>query len=327
MKSVKIVISLLLSLSCAVCVLTACNGQAPSLLKPTESTTKEGFDKEKFDEEFYRTSVSESETEAVTESTEATSAVSENTGTTAATTGTAKATTTAKNDKTTSTSAVSTSAASSTSKPAASQPTGTTAAYLVDTKIDTKESKTNYKYGVVKVDVTSTYYDIYSDGKKVQTDQKKYTRYDYSKFKASTSDLMSEAKSNKVSHSSEIKSAESTLNGYRKSAGKSTLTVSDELSTAAAVRATEIAYSGKMSAKRPDGSPAYDILDDMGISYGYAIPFTAKGYTSGKSAVEAMKGSNYDNMVSGNYTKIGVGAATAPDGVVYWCVFLASEKE
>ncbi len=324
MKSVKIIISVMLSVSCALCVLTACNGQAPSLLKPTESTTKDSFDQSKFDEEFYRTSVSESETQPLTETTAATQPQSEDPATTAATTAPS---TTAKNDKTTSAVTQSTTAVSSSTTKAVSQTTGTTAAYVVDSKIDSKETKTNYKYGVVKIDVVSTYYDIYSDGRKVQTDQKKYTKYDTSKYKASTNDLLSEARSNKGSYSSEIRSAASTVNGYRSSAGKSSLSVSDELSTAACVRAAEMAYSGKVGAKRPDGSPAYDILDDMGISYGYAIPFTAKGYKSGSSAIEAMKGSNYENMISGNYTKIGVGAAADPDGTVYWCVFLSSDKD
>ena len=314
--SIKVIIAAV----CLCALLAGCG--SVSLLIPEESETKSEFNQEEFDREFYRTSVpEETESEAQTSETE-TQAESqpESTATTSAETSSVKPSETVKE----------TSAAPSSTSPEKTTKQGitlttkpsTTQKYVVDTKIETKETKSDYKYGVKKIDVVSTYYDIYNDGSKVKTDEKSYVKYDTSGFKASTSDLLSEAKSNKSSHSSDIRSAVNKVNGYRTSAGKAELTMSDDLCTAASVRATEMAYSGKLSSTRPAGTNYASVLKDLGIEYTNCIELTCKGYTSGEEAMEALKSKtqNLSLMTSGDYKKVGVGVAQSPDGMWYWSI-------
>ncbi len=317
----KLISVIIAALLCA--CLTACG--SVSLVITEKSTTKQEFDQEEFDKEFYRTSVAaESETAQAEESTEESTsgAKTEEQATTAAPESTSvKPSETAKETQT----------ASTTAKDKADSPsllsikiTTTTKKYVVDTKTETKETKSDYKYGIKKIDVVSTYYDIYSDGSKVQTDKKSYVKYDTSGYKASTNDLLSEAKSNKAANASEIRSAANKVNGYRSSADKSELTFSDDLCTAASVRATEMAYSGKLSSTRPGGSNYSTVLKDLGIEYTNCIELTCKGYSSGAEAMDALKSKsqNLSLMTSGEYKKIGVGVAKSPDGMYYWSIIL-----
>ncbi len=319
MKSLKL-FSLILSLAIAITCLSGCD--SISFLKPEESTTKEAFDQEAFDEEYYRTSVAE-ETEESTETAEE-STTEEDTSVTETTT--EKESTTSLTEKITEISSVitTTAAKTTTTKKTSKLFTTTTKKSVTDTKREEKKTKTDYKYGVVKVDVVATYYDIYSDGSKVQTDKKSYTTYDYSKFSATTKDLLSEAKSNKTKYASDINSAVSTINGYRKDAGKSELTLDDNLSTAASVRATEMAYSAKLKSTRPDGSKYSTVLSDLDIEYTSAIELTAKNSTDGSSAASAWKKQSSSTVTNSDYKKIGVGIAEGPEGDTYWCVMFTN---
>lgn len=315
-SSIKVIIAAV----CLCALLAGCG--SVSLLIPEESETKSEFNQEEFDREFYRTSVpEETESEAQTSATE--------------TQETSQPESTATTAPETTESAPAETAASSTAAPSSapakttqgitipSKPT-TTKKYVVDTKIETKETKSDFKYGVKKIDVVSVYYDVYNDGSKVKTDEKSYVKYDTSGFKASTDDLLGEAKSNKASHSSDIRSASNKVNGYRSSAGKAELALSDDLCNAASVRATEMAYSGKLSSTRPAGTNYASVLKDLGIEYTNCIELTCKGYTSGEEAMEALKSKtqNLSYMTSGDYKKIGVGVAQSPDGMWYWSLIL-----
>ena len=311
--------------ACLLCLLLGSCGSV-SLLITEKSTSKAAFDEAAFDEEFYRTSVPDETQEATVQTEEQESSSAEETETASVT----SAATTAKEtvSETASSAATTAQTTAQTTKSGSSitLPTkpSTTAKTVVDTKVETKETKSDLKYGVKQINVVTTYYDIYSDGSKVQTDQKSYVKYDTSGYKATTNDLLPEAKSNKASNLAEIKSASNAVNGYRSGAGASALTFSDDLSTAASVRATEMAYSGKLSSTRPGGSSYSSVLQDMGIEYKSCIELTCKGYTSGEAAMAALKSKtqNLSIMTSGEYKKIGVGVAKSPDGVWYWSLIL-----
>ena len=304
-------ILIILALGLTIVTFAGCDkDKAPSLILPTESTTKEKFDEEKFREEYERTSVytPEETTQAETEST------------TEETT-TKKETTTIKEAVTELTTLITTVA---TTKPKESKPVTTTEAYVVDTRNESKETKTTIQYGVVQIDVVSTYYDIYSDGTEVQTKQLTYTKYDSSKFKASTDDLLSEAKTNRAKYSAEIREAYEETNKVRSDAGVPALTLNEDLCTAACVRALECAYTGSLEHKRPNGSSCDTVLSDLGIEWTGRGENVAKGYTDGTQAIQAFKKSSahYKNMVSEEFTDIGIGVAAAPDGTLYWCMIL-----
>ncbi len=321
MKSLKI-FSLILSIILATTCLAGC--ESISFLKPEESTTKKAFNQEAFDEEYYRTSVANEE-EKVTETSEESTTEDDTSSTEVETTAKKESSTSLTEKITEITSVISTTAAKTTTTKKASKLFATTTKKTVtDTKREEKKTKTDYKYGVIKVDIVATYYDIYSDGSKVQTDKKSYTTYDYSKFSATTKDLLSEAKSNKTKYSSDINSVVSAINNYRKDAGKSELTLDDNLSTAASVRATEMAYSAKLKSTRPDGSKYSTVLSDLNIEYTSAIELTAKNCTDGSSAASAWKKQSSSTVTNSDYKKIGVGIAEGPEGDTYWCVMFTN---
>ncbi len=297
--------------------LTGCDGRAPSLLVTKEATTKEKYDEESIRAEFERTSVpeettepAETETETETETQAVTETQSEE----------QPQESQAETEPSETAEAESETAQSETETSSLLPSVTVTRKTVVDSKIETKETKSDYKYGVKKTDVVSTYYDIYSDGSKVQTDQKRYSKYDYSGFKASTNDLLPEAKTNKITYAAQISSAVSAINDIRRSAGKSALTLDDSLCTAASVRATEMAYSGKVGSKRPGGSGYASVLTDLGLSNPKPWELTCKGYSDSSSAVNAIKASdaNYSGITGDSYKKIGIGVAADPEGNLYW---------
>ncbi len=318
----RTLIALLVS-ALSLSVLSGCEGKAPSLLITKESETKKEYDEESLRAEFERTSVPEQTTEpesgAATAEKAETEAASEAQSEQQTAESQTESGTAAENES-------ETEEAQSETEAVSSPPSVTfTKRTVVDSEIDTKETKSDYKYGVKKIDVVSTYYDIYSDGSKMQTDQKKYSKYDYSGFKASTNELLAESRSNKLSYASQISSAVSAINELRRSEGKAALTLDDSLSTAACVRATEMAYSGKVGSSRPGGGAYSTVLNDLGYSYSRPWELTCKGYSSSSSAVGAIKGSsaNYSGITSESYKKIGVGVAADPEGNLYWSFIFA----
>ncbi len=309
---------LLLIFAVSVSVLAGCENKAPSLLITKESETKEQYDEESLRAEFERTSVPEEITEAEESETETESQTEE--------TSEAETSATEKESQSTESETEQSETAQSESETQTEAPTVTlTRRTVVDTKIDTKETTSDYKYGVKKTDVVSTYYDIYSDGSTVQTDQKRYSKYDYSGFKASTNDLLPEAKTNKLTYSSQISSAVAAINELRRSEGKDALVIDDSLCTAACVRATEMAYSGKVGSARPSGSSYSTVLTDLGYSFSKPWELTCKGYKDSSSAVGAIKSSsaNYSGITDANHKKIGVGVAADPEGNLYWSFIFA----
>lgn len=316
MKSLRY-ISAIICIILTLTVFTGCSKKDVSLLITEKSTTKKAFNQAEFDAEWQRTSVEESETEATEGTTKDDTA---ETGAVSTTKPQQNATVTEKVSEITS--VIITSITEQISGETSATAKQTTTRHKVSKDSTTQEKKTDYKYGVVKIDVTSTYYDVYSDGTKVQSDVKTYTKYDASKYKATTTELLPEAKSNKAKYASEIASAVALINSYRSSNGAATLTLDDSLSDAAAVRATEMAYSGKLGSTRPDKTNYRTVYSDIGYTYENAIELTCKGYSGADGAVGAWKNgsSSADAMTNSTYKKIGVGVAQAPDGSIYWCV-------
>ena len=307
-------------LVCAASVLTILTSCEPvSLIKPGESTTKADFDEESFNAEYgdLETLTSEKSTEPE-ESESETEEVTE--------VQTEQSTTKPESSTVTQTVSQTVETAVSSTKQAVTIIT-TTARTVVDQTITTKENKSDYKYGVKKIDVVSTYYDVYSDGTKEKTGTKEYTKYDYSGFSAKTSDLLDEAKSNYSKYSSQISAAANDINNIRTSAGAEKLTLDRDLCTAACVRATEMAYSGKIGSKRPSGSSCYTVLTDLGIDSKSSFELTSKGQSSASAAVSALKGTNANmtQFKNENYNKIGVGVASNPEGILYYCLIIIKQ--
>ena len=97
------------------------------------------------------------------------------------------------------------------------------------------------------------------------------------------------------------------VNEQRAANGLSKLTVSDRLTRAAATRAKEVAV--KFDHTRPDGSPFYSVLSEVGYSYRNAGENIAWGYTSPSAVMDGWMNSSGHraNILNANFTEIGVG--------------------
>ena len=176
-------------------------------------------------------------------------------------------------------------------------------------------------------------YEFYRNGEKTPLmwcsiiEGLEYTKYDYSGFSAKTSDLLSEANSNKSTYSLQINAAADEINSLRTSAGVEKLTLDQDLCTAACVRATEMAYSGKIGSKRPSGSSCYTVLTDLGIDSKSSFEITSKGQSDAKAALTALeeKNANVTQLKNESYNKIGIGVAANPEGIKYYCFILIKQ--
>lgn len=188
----------------------------------------------------------------------------------------------------------------------------------VDTKIESTSTTSDAKYGLKKTVWHVTYYDYYSDGSKLAVYSYDHVEYDRSGYNGTTATLLAEAKQNKVTYASMVNEVLSYTNQYRAELGLSPLTLDDGLTNGAMVRALEMAYSGKFSHTRPDGTLCRTVLSDLGLPSN-ASENIAMGYTSAASVSKGWKNSkgHYANMVSSWDTKIGIGVANI-DGTYYW---------
>lgn len=181
------------------------------------------------------------------------------------------------------------------------------------------EDSINYKYGV-KITTTTTYkVDTYSDGSEEKTKISSKTIYDKTTFNATSNDLKSEASTLASKNKSIYQEVLNHVNNYRSEVGENNLTLDNNLSIAATIRALEMAYTDKFSHKRPDGSNCFTVLDDLGIMVFTSGENIAYGYNNASSVSKGWRDSegHYKNMIDTNFNKIGVGMAQL-DGYKYW---------
>ena len=194
----------------------------------------------------------------------------------------------------------------------------TTERYKVDNLTETNE-KVSYKYGTKITEVTYYYYNVYSDSSKELISSNVEYIYDYNSYNASTNDLKNEATSLSSQNYGIYNSVLNYVNGYRSEVGVENLSLDTNLSIAATIRALEMAWSNKFSHDRPNGSSCFSVLNDLGINYFSVGENIAWGYWDAASVSEGWKNSpgHYANMISSNFSKIGIGYAVV-DGERYW---------
>ena len=108
-------------------------------------------------------------------------------------------------------------------------------------------------------------------------------------------------------------------NKYRNELNLNNLTLDDDLSVVASIRAMEIALNDKFSHKRPDGSYYSKIFEELNIDSKTSGENLAYGYSNGEEVCIDWKKSkgHYANMVNDSYNKLGVGVYTYK-GRTYW---------
>ena len=116
------------------------------------------------------------------------------------------------------------------------------------------------------------------------------------------------------------------VNEERTKAGLMPLEKSDEVSSAAAVRAKELTFS--FSHTRPDGSAYRTVLEQTGISYRSCGENVAYVYSTPEAVMSAWMTSegHRDNILNEGYTNIGVGYFKDSSGLGYWAQIFTIKK-
>ncbi|MGN0613357.1 MAG: CAP domain-containing protein [Porcipelethomonas sp.] len=104
----------------------------------------------------------------------------------------------------------------------------------------------------------------------------------------------------------------SLVNKERAAVGAAPLELNQTMCDAAMVRAMEI--SEVFSHTRPDGTDCFTIFDDYGLSWNYVGENIAAGNSTSEGTMNQWVNSSghYANIISGNFTEIGVGYVYVP---------------
>ena len=144
----------------------------------------------------------------------------------------------------------------------------------------------------------------------------------------SDSEAKAAAKANKTAYASLASEVVNLINEYRTANGLAKLTVNDTLSTAAMHRAAESAYAdwnmtamegGAKRHIRPNFTKASTIASEYGIGGNYGENF-GRWQASPSEIIAQWKSSSSHNalLLSGSYTKVGIGVAQDSLGDYYW---------
>ena len=136
------------------------------------------------------------------------------------------------------------------------------------------------------------------------------------------------AKANKTAYASQASEVVNLINEYRTANGLAKLTVNDTLSTAAMHRAAESAYAdwnmtamegGAKRHIRPNFTKASTIASEYGIGGSFGENF-GRWQASPSEIIAQWKTSSSHNalLLSGSYTKVGIGVAQDSYGDYYW---------
>lgn len=144
----------------------------------------------------------------------------------------------------------------------------------------------------------------------------------------SDSEAKAVAKANKTAYASQALEVVNLINEYRTANGLAKLTVNDTLSTAAMHRAAESAYAdwnmtamegGAKRHIRPNFTKASTIASEYGIGGNFGENF-GRWQASPSEIIAQWKTSSSHNalLLSGSYTKVGIGVAQDSLGDYYW---------
>ncbi len=144
----------------------------------------------------------------------------------------------------------------------------------------------------------------------------------------SDSEAKAAAKANKTAYASQASEVVNLINEYRTANGLAKLSVNDTLSTAAMHRAAESAYAdwnmtamegGAKRHIRPNFTKASTIASEYGIGGNFGENF-GRWQASPSEIVAQWKSSSSHNalLLSGSYTKVGIGVAQDSLGYYYW---------
>lgn len=191
----------------------------------------------------------------------------------------------------------------------------------------TKEEKITIKseeikYGVKKVTYVNVIYNVYKDGstEELRRGTEEIT-VDQQGFNGTVATMKEEMLANYNSYTSTRTAILNKTNEYRKAKNLKTLTIDEDLSKMATLRAMEIAYSGLLSHTRPNGEEWTSIWEEyQGKTRDIVIAENIAGeYNTDAEVVEAWHNSKSHNaiMMETRFTRIGIGKYSF-NGKTYW---------
>lgn len=197
---------------------------------------------------------------------------------------------------------------------------------LYDYRTEEETYDVKLKYGVVIRRVALVYYEKLPDGSEVAAKEEIITEYyDRNFYSATYDDLLPAAKENRETYRSKIKEVLRIINGYRADGGLAPLTLNEELTEIACVRAEEIAWSGDHDHTRPNLQSCFSLMRENGFSSGLAGENIGWGYSSATSVCEAWKASetHYENIMNPEFKETGIGIAADPkeSGKLCWAQY------
>lgn len=313
-KTIKIILSASALLLLCSCGIKKINTEVSSTVAPstgviTESTTAEATTKAE--------STTEKETEGTTkkETTKAT--------TTAVKTTAKKTTKAAATTSTTKKATTTTKKATTTTKVFTTIPTTTKAQPQGNNYITrTRTEHVKLKYDVyVSRSLRITYQVVFGREKEVSRETVAEV-FDRTLYNAKYSDLLPAAKANRKTYSAYIDEALRITNEMRAEKNLPPLTLNSTLTDQACARAEEIAWSGKHSHTRPNGSYFSTIFKENGFQAGKVAENIGWNYPTPAKICQAWKNSegHYANIISKDYVSIGIGVAPDcdKDGTLVW---------
>lgn len=166
----------------------------------------------------------------------------------------------------------------------------------------------------------------YSDGKTEKKNVKTTLDVlDYSSFVTSTESMLAEATKLSKENISKRQEAVTYINKYRVESNVSELSLDEELSVAATIRALELAYSNVIAHTRPNGASYKTVIDDVYTKPCFYWGENLNGgsyHTTAKYSVESFRESagHYANMINSRFKKVGIGYVYVPFGPYhhYW---------
>ncbi|MGN1032398.1 MAG: CAP domain-containing protein, partial [Intestinibacter sp.] len=110
------------------------------------------------------------------------------------------------------------------------------------------------------------------------------------------------------------------VNKERKSNGLKPLTLNKELSNVATIKSQDMIDKGYFDHTSPTYGSPFDMMKSFGISYKAAGENIAKGQKTPSDVMNAWMNSSGHraNILSSNFTELGVGIAKDSKGTIYW---------
>lgn len=191
----------------------------------------------------------------------------------------------------------------------------------------TKEQKITIKteelkYGVKKITYVNVIYNVYNDGSTEELRRgSEEISVDQTGFNGTVSTMKEEMIANFNSYASARTTILNKTNEYRKEKNINALTLDEELSKIATLRAMEIAYSGVLSHNRPNGKEWTTIWEEYkGKERDIVMAENIAGeYNTDIQVVTEWHNSKAHNaiMLESRFTKIGIGKYSF-NGKTYW---------